>query len=209
MLKLSSSFFARKYSIAQILFANTLFFSLTVGIIAFYIIIFSPLSELNYLVSQAEQISNSEIVGSQIHGLSLLKKAEIGWPILKFNRHFQDKLSTSQNRVDEYKKNNPAVLLFLKDNIPQSEVDLLIQQLNAQPGVSRVELVTKDQAMKRYQANFLKSDPKLLDLVKPQSLPASIEIFFNDWSKRKMLKSYYQNNPIIEHILIPLEDQQL
>jgi cell division protein FtsX len=72
------------------------------------------------------------------------------------------------------------VTAFLQDDVaaPPAPIE---QRIRALPGVTAVEFITKEQAYERLRESF-KDRPDLLEEIRPDTLPASLEVTITDGS---------------------------
>jgi cell division transport system permease protein len=68
---------------------------------------------------------------------------------------------------------------FLRENLPQKQVEELSEKLMSMVGVESVEYVSKEEALKRFQEE-IKDAPSLIEAVKTNPLPASFSVKLQD-----------------------------
>jgi cell division transport system permease protein len=68
---------------------------------------------------------------------------------------------------------------FLRENLPQKQVEELSEKLMSMVGVERVEFISKEEALKKFQEE-IKDAPSLIEAVKTNPLPASFSIKLKD-----------------------------
>jgi len=72
-------------------------------------------------------------------------------------------------------ESQPQVIAYLKDSAEEEEIDDLVSRLEATGKIDQVTYVSKEEALKIYQAAN-KDNPLLLEMVSAEILPASIEV---------------------------------
>lgn len=78
-------------------------------------------------------------------------------------------------KIITYFESLPQVSVFFKNEVKQAEIDGLKEKISKSKKASQIRFVSKQEALKRYQAKF-KGDPLLLEFVTADILPASLEI---------------------------------
>jgi cell division transport system permease protein len=68
---------------------------------------------------------------------------------------------------------------FLRENLPEKQVEELSEKLMSMVGVEGVEYISKEEALKRFQEE-IKDAPSLLEAVKTNPLPASFSVKLKD-----------------------------
>jgi len=74
-----------------------------------------------------------------------------------------------------YFESRPEVTAFLKDEVDQTAVEQIREQLKQFEGIKEVRYVSKEEALRIYQEQN-KDNPLLLEMVTAEILPASLEI---------------------------------
>jgi cell division transport system permease protein len=87
---------------------------------------------------------------------------------------------SSQN-VIKYFETRPQIIAFLKDDVGESAVADLQKTLREDPEVSKVNFVSKEDALEIYK-KATSDNPLLTELVSPSIFPASLEVSLNDLS---------------------------
>ena len=104
-------------------------------------------------------------------------------------------------RIISFFESQPQMNVFFKDEAKQADIDVLIKQFKDTGRVSSVTFVSKEEAFKRYTAQF-KQDPLLLEFVTADTLPASLDI-----STKKLddLLGFTEilRAPIIDKVVVP------
>lgn len=81
----------------------------------------------------------------------------------------------ASDRVLSYFETRPQVVAFFKPSVEQTKINEIAKQFSQKSNVSKVKVVTKDEALATYRKENAK-DPMLLDLVTADVLPASMEV---------------------------------
>jgi cell division transport system permease protein len=68
---------------------------------------------------------------------------------------------------------------FLRENLPEKQVEELSDKLLSMVGVEKVEYISKEEALKRFQEE-IKDAPSLIEAVKTNPLPASFSVRLKD-----------------------------
>jgi cell division transport system permease protein len=84
-------------------------------------------------------------------------------------------LSFISQKVLTFFESQPQVIAYLKDSAEEEEIDDLVSRLEATGKIDQVTYVSKEEALKIYQAAN-KDNPLLLEMVSAEILPASIEV---------------------------------
>ncbi len=74
-----------------------------------------------------------------------------------------------------YLESKPQLTIFFKEEKDKTEIDNLVNKLNATQKVADTTYISKDQALEIYRAQN-KNDPLLLEMVTADILPSSLEI---------------------------------
>lgn len=105
-------------------------------------------------------------------------------------------------RIINYFESLPQVTVFFKNEAKQENIDALRQQIQATGKVSKINFVSKQEALKIYQEQN-KDDPLLLDLVTADILPASLEISAVKIDDLASISEMLKNSTFIEKIIFP------
>jgi cell division transport system permease protein len=68
---------------------------------------------------------------------------------------------------------------FLRENLPEKQVEELSEKLLSMVGVEKVEYISKEEALKRFKEE-IKDAPSLIEAVKTNPLPASFSVKLKD-----------------------------
>lgn len=79
-------------------------------------------------------------------------------------------------RVISHLESLPQISAFFKNEAKQEEIDAFKKQLLDTGKVSRIEFISKKEALKIYNSRF-KDDPLLLEFVTEETLPSSFNIY--------------------------------
>ncbi len=173
-------------------------------------LIFLPYSTFNPDVYEGDKIIRGEGIykGAEYYSLGQYKAALRSWPILKFNSDFNDKLKKAEALKAEHVKNTPGMILYFKAIPTKESISQITKKLESFAVVKEVEYIPKEEALERYK-QLHKNDPSILQLVTPEILPPSMEVFISDWSKLQEIKDSLQDNSDIQDIILssaPSED---
>lgn len=105
-------------------------------------------------------------------------------------------------RIINYFESLPQVTVFFKNEAKQENIDALRQQIQATDKVSKINFVSKQEALEIYREQN-KDDPLLLDLVTADILPASLEISAVKIDDLASISEMLKNSPFIEKIIFP------
>ena len=103
------------------------------------------------------------------------------------------------NATLNYVKGEVQVVAYLNDSATAQDVAQLTSQLQAMPQVSTVNYVSKDQALKNFQA----SEPgvaNLVDSLPSNPLPASFEISLRDPSDYIDVATFLRGQPAVDSV---------
>jgi len=170
----------------------------TIIVLAILTIIFLPIDNLNKDTQIADDLLKNP--DTQFLALTSYQKAQQNWPILKYNLEFQQKLSKSKSINENLRKTQPALYGFLKDSATSSEVENLINSLKQNSSVTNVKYISKEDTYNLYKEQH-KNETSLLQLMSPNILPASIEVYLSDWSKQNDIKTYLQTQSSIDEAI--------
>jgi cell division transport system permease protein len=100
----------------------------------------------------------------------------------------------------EYIESKVGVTARLVDGLPQPRVDALIAEIEAMPGVKKVEYISPDEALNRLK-QFYEDQGQTLDLGGAQiTLYASVEIALTDANQAGAVAAALQDRPEVELI---------
>jgi cell division protein FtsX len=70
----------------------------------------------------------------------------------------------------------PDIHIFLKDTATPAQIEQLQQKIEAEEGVIEVTYISQEEAYQAYR-NSIIDDPLLLEMVTPDIMPASLEVY--------------------------------
>lgn len=148
-------------------------------------------------INSLYNISNSKNRTLAIKDFQL---AQIIWPPLFFDKSFQIFFSFSElNKI----KLRAAVFIYPNDNATTDDINSLISELRNINGVKDVKFISHQDALKIYKDKN-KDSPALLELIKPELLPESIEVYLNDFTIRNQIENVAKSKSfILEVIQVP------
>lgn len=118
--------------------------------------------------------------------------------ILFFSLSF---LMSGAQLVLQYYEAQPQVIAFIKLEASPEEITQLMQSLQSKSFVKDVALTDQNQALEIYKREYADS-PRLLELVTPQMLPASLEINAVEISQLSEIKQSLSSEPIIDEVIL-------
>jgi cell division transport system permease protein len=104
------------------------------------------------------------------------------------------------SKVIEFFESKPQVTAFFKDEASKENIDAVTSTLNQSGKVSSVKYVSKEEALKIYQAQN-KEDPLLLELVTKEILPASLEVSTYEIADLTYVADVFKNEPFVEQVV--------
>ena len=100
----------------------------------------------------------------------------------------------------QYIESKVGVTARLIDNLPQEEVDALVGDISALPGVAAVEYISPEAALERLK-EFYREQGQLLDLGGAEiTLYASVEIALTDPNRASAVAAALEDRPEVERI---------
>lgn len=108
-------------------------------------------------------------------------------------------LGTGSQIILQYFESRPQLIAYLKDEAKPQDIELLRAKIEATGKISKIDYVSKENALKLYKDLF-KDKPLLLEMVTAKILPASLEISPKDLSYVKDLALTLKSEPIIEDV---------
>lgn len=100
----------------------------------------------------------------------------------------------------KYFETKPQVSAFLRDEIKPQEVELIKTKINGLGGISGIEYISKQGALKIYQEQN-KDKPLLLEMVTEKTLPASLEITTNGLGDLKKVAELLRQEAMVEDVI--------
>jgi Cell division protein len=105
--------------------------------------------------------------------------------------------------IVNYFETRPEISAYIKDDVDQSLVQKVIEDLNNNDSVKSVTYISKDEALKFYR-EITKDNPLLSETVTADILPASLEISAIDAKSLGQVASYLnEHQDLFEEILFP------
>jgi cell division transport system permease protein len=103
----------------------------------------------------------------------------------------------------EFIESKVAVTARLRDELPELELERLVDEVEAMPGVASVEHVSPEEAMRRLQESYREvgQDLDLGDPDSPITLFASLEISLTDPDASGDVSATLSNHPDVERVL--------
>lgn len=132
--------------------------------------------------------------------LQAYKKAGIYWPLLRFNEAYRDQLTDLKN-IETNVNQAPAVTVYFKLDASEKDIESIISELESNTYIRSVEYITRDEAFNSYK-DLNKDNPLLLEMVSPEVLPESLEIYVSDIREISSIQESLLQNPIVEEGLV-------
>ncbi len=104
------------------------------------------------------------------------------------------------SKAINYFESRPQVTAFFKNEVKQTEIDGLKNDLMATNKVSGIKFVSKQDALKIYKEQN-KDDPLLLELVTADILPASLEISTKKIENLSEINSMLSSSPLVSEVI--------
>jgi len=99
-----------------------------------------------------------------------------------------------------YFESRPQVTAFFKNEVKQSDIDNLKNELMATNKVANIKFVSKENALKIYKEQN-KNDPLLLELVTADILPASLEISTVKIESLSEINNMFKDSPLVSEVV--------
>ena len=183
---------------------KTMILGIIIVVGAIMMVFFYPYAEYNSHVQKGNVVYNSENAvrddSFKMLAYKEYNQAQKEWPFLKYNFWFHKKLSDTQNLIQEYKKTNPALTAFLKHDFTETDVGNLVTELKQNSNVKEVKYISSEEALRIYKQQNMENK-ELIDQVRKDILPASIEIYLFDWSKSEELGNQLKVKSLIEEVV--------
>lgn len=196
-MKLSFNLHKKQFSPDQLIAASLVILVLLIlGIFSF-----SPYPLLNPNVQAGNLGLNGEL---KTFALDSFKKAENEWPWIQYNYYYLRKVNQAKKAQEDYKKDKAALIVFLKPDVTTEDKNKILKLLENYPGVRLGKYISSEDALQIYKERN-KNEPALLEMVTPNILPPSIEVYLNDWSKRNELKGVLLKYTSVEQVIVSME----
>lgn len=111
-------------------------------------------------------------------------------------------LTGNMNNMVSYVGEQSTIVVFLKDNVDQADVDGLIKSFENDSSVKRVDYVSKERALANYSKR-ISSDSAVKTLSEENVLPASINVHIGDMSNLDNVVDISKNVSIVENVIVP------
>lgn len=161
-----------------------------------------PIGEFNKFAQQGNrQIQSKQETSNKLTAYLDYQYAQAEWPFLKYNYWFQKKISESKTALEQYKKERPAIIVLLKGDFTQTQLDELINDVVKKNHVIDVKFLSQEEALNIYQERN-KNEPLLLETVTLDYLSATIDIYMSDWSNADEIKFYLESKNFVENVVI-------
>lgn len=106
----------------------------------------------------------------------------------------------TSSKIITYFESIPQVSAFFKDEAKQSEIDALGKKIKATGKVSKLEFISKKEALQKYRQQF-KDDPLLLDLVSADILPAAFRISTIQINDLGSISNMLTKSPLVSKVI--------
>ncbi len=165
-------------------------------IIGILIIVLSSVGLKNYSDTLRKE-SWTELYNSKNRTAAIekIRLAQTVWPFLRFDKPYQN-LLTELNGIERAS----AIVIFFKTDSSKSDLDNLVSELQLIQGVKKVNFVSQEEALMIYKEQN-KTDPALLELVTADILPASIEVFLDDFTIRSQIENLAKSKPFVTEVI--------
>jgi len=104
------------------------------------------------------------------------------------------------SKAINYFESRPQVTAFFKNEVKQTDIDNLKNELNATNKVASMKFVSKQEALKIYKEQN-KNDPLLLELVTADILPASLEISTIKIEDLSVINNMLKDSPLVSEVV--------
>ena len=111
-------------------------------------------------------------------------------------------LTGNMNNMVSYVGEQSTIVVFLKDNVDQADVDGLIKSFENDSSVKGVDYVSKERALANYSKR-ISSDSAVKTLSEENVLPASINVHIGDMSNLDNVVDISKNVSIVENVIVP------
>jgi hypothetical protein len=127
------------------------------------------------------------------------------WPVLYLHPQIDKRIDFFKTTI-EYQKSLPNLTVFFNSDVSDKEISAFIESVQTMAEVQSLSYVSKYDA---YEAYVRQADPAILELISPDLLPASLEIYLNDLSQAESVRQRLLDNTIVEEVSIwNLENRQ-
>ena len=124
-----------------------------------------------------------------------IRFAQTVWPLLKSDKPYQNLLA-QLNTIEQ----RSAVNIFLKENTSTKDINTLVSELQIIKGVKQVKFISQEEALKIYK-EVNKNEPALLELIQPNILPQSVEVYLDDFTVRNQVGHIAKSKPFVTEVI--------
>lgn len=111
-------------------------------------------------------------------------------------------LAAGSQKILQFYESKPQAIAFFKDGTTDADISAIQNALAADPRVTKVKYVSKEEALKIYQERN-KNDPTLLELVTANILPSSIEISTTSPEDLSPIAQILKQEPVVSEVVVP------
>lgn len=111
-------------------------------------------------------------------------------------------LAAGSQKILQFYESKPQAIAFFKDGTTAADISAIQNALAADPRVTKVKYVSKEEALKIYQERN-KNDPTLLELVTANILPSSIEISTTSPEDLSPIAQILKQEPVVSEVVVP------
>lgn len=104
------------------------------------------------------------------------------------------------SKAINYFESRPQVTAFFKNEVKQSDIDNLKNNLMTSNKIANIKFVSKEDALKIYREQN-KNDPLLLELVTADILPASLEISTKKIEDLSAVNNMLKESPLVSEVV--------
>lgn len=111
-------------------------------------------------------------------------------------------LTGNMNNMVTYIGEQSTMVVFLKDEVDQADVDRLTASLKENNSVKEANYISKEQALLNYSKR-MNSDSAIKTLSEENVLPASINVHISDMSDLDNLVEISKSSSVVENVVVP------
>ncbi len=111
-------------------------------------------------------------------------------------------LTGNMNNMVTYIGEQSTMVVFLKDEVDQADVDRLTASLKENNSVKEANYISKEQALLNYSKR-MNSDSAIKTLSEENVLPASINVHISDMSDLDNLVEIAKSSSVVENVVVP------
>lgn len=110
-------------------------------------------------------------------------------------------VNSGLSKVLVYFETKPEITIFIKDDLPQADIDNLQKDLANYQDIKEIKFISKEKALEIYKQQN-KNNPMLTEMVTASILPASFEITVTDpKTLEKIYQNYATNTNVVDEII--------